>query len=220
MSGLIVKDINLLKSQKTTLLVMLFMIFALPVMGMGIEFTMGYTAFVFVVLITGTLSYDEFDRGMSFLMTLPVERKTYVREKYLLGIISVAFGLTLSAVVNAVMNYQELFGAGQSIAEFVGYIFGIFLAITIVWDVMLPMQIKFGAEKSRICLLFVTAVCAFVIYMGQKLIESGKANVSGLVKWLNGLSELQILSICLILAVIAFMISYRISVSIIEKKEY
>ena len=40
-----------------------------------------------------TISYDEFDNGLAFLMTLPVTRKQYVAEKYLLGA-----GLTLSLI--------------------------------------------------------------------------------------------------------------------------
>lgn len=42
------------------------------------------------MIAVGTLSYDETDNGLAFLMTLPVDRKTYVREKYLFILICTA----------------------------------------------------------------------------------------------------------------------------------
>ena len=39
------------------------------------------------IVVLGTLSYDEFDRGYSFLFTLPVSKRGYVKEKYVLGLL-------------------------------------------------------------------------------------------------------------------------------------
>ena len=82
MRGLIEKDLRLTISRKQTLLI--FFIMAL-VMGMTMDgtFIVGYLTMLGAILAVGTISYDEFDNGYAFLMTLPFERKTYVTEKYL-----------------------------------------------------------------------------------------------------------------------------------------
>ena len=46
-------------------------------------FILGYFPFLMIVLLIGTLSCDEADNGLPFLFTLPIDRKLYIREKYL-----------------------------------------------------------------------------------------------------------------------------------------
>lgn len=36
-----------------------------------------------IIVIVGTISYDEYDNGYRFLMTLPIDAKMYVLEKYI-----------------------------------------------------------------------------------------------------------------------------------------
>lgn len=36
------------------------------------------------MIAISTIAYDEMDHGYQFLLTLPINKKTYVREKYLL----------------------------------------------------------------------------------------------------------------------------------------
>ena len=82
MFGLIEKDLRLTFARKQTLLI--FFIMAL-VMGISMDgsFIVGYLTMLAAVISIGTISYDEYDNGFAFLMTLPFGRKTYVREKYL-----------------------------------------------------------------------------------------------------------------------------------------
>ena len=58
----------------------------------SVSFAIGYFTIVTAIFAITTISYDEFDYGLAFLMTLPVTRKQYVAEKYLLGA-----GLTAAA---------------------------------------------------------------------------------------------------------------------------
>ena len=46
-------------------------------------FLIGYLTMISAILSIGTISYDEFDNGYPFLLTLPVTRKSYVMAKYL-----------------------------------------------------------------------------------------------------------------------------------------
>ena len=82
MAGLIEKDLRLILKRKQTLV--LFLGLAL-LMGMCVDgsFMIGYLTFLSAVYVVGTISYDEFDNGYPFLMTLPIDHRIYVWEKYL-----------------------------------------------------------------------------------------------------------------------------------------
>ena len=93
MKGLFVKDIELMKQQKQFFILVVVMGVILNLAGSGSSsFAAGYFTFVTAIFAITTISYDEFDNGLAFLMTLPVTRKQYVAEKYLLGA-----GLTAAA---------------------------------------------------------------------------------------------------------------------------
>ena len=84
MAGLLEKDIRLLWGTKQTLVIL----FAIA-----------------VAVAISTIAYDEMDHGYQFLLTLPINKKTYVREKYLLcagGVVAawvIAVGLYLVSKV-------------------------------------------------------------------------------------------------------------------------
>ena len=86
MRGLLEKDFRLIAQRKQTLL-MYAAIALMMAMTMDSTYIIGYTVSLCVLLAVGTVSYDEFDNGFLFLMTLPVDRKTYVDEKYLFCIL-------------------------------------------------------------------------------------------------------------------------------------
>lgn len=82
----------------------------------GGSFFTAYMMFVGIGLSAGTISYDTSDHGMQFLLTLPVTRREYVKEKYLfcigltavLGVIS----LLISMLVYRKVNIELLVSAG------------------------------------------------------------------------------------------------------------
>ena len=103
MKGLFVKDIELMKQQKQFFILVVVMEVILNLAGSGsVSFATGYFTIVTAIFAITTISYDEFDNGLAFLMTLPVTRKQYVAEKYLLGagLTAVAWGIaTITGVI-------------------------------------------------------------------------------------------------------------------------
>ena len=85
MRGLLEKDIRLLLHSKQTFLCVIAITIILGVTQKN-TFVLGYSTFLMAALLVSTLSYDEMDHGLAFLFTLPIDRKIYVREKYLLCI--------------------------------------------------------------------------------------------------------------------------------------
>ena len=79
MKGLLIKDLLLLKNQKRTLplLICCGVIMAGTSQAM---IAIIYLTILCSIVCAGTIGYDEFDHGFTFLFTLPVTRKEYVRE--------------------------------------------------------------------------------------------------------------------------------------------
>lgn len=83
MSGLLEKDICLLLKGHRNTMILFLMICVFLGLSQTDTFILGYFPFLMIVLLIGTLSCDEADNGLPFLFTLPIDRKLYIREKYL-----------------------------------------------------------------------------------------------------------------------------------------
>lgn len=81
MKGLLVKDVCILKMQKNVLLILLAMCVVFTVFLESPTYIVSLMPMYGCIVVLGTLSYDEFDRGYSFLFTLPVSKRGYVKRK-------------------------------------------------------------------------------------------------------------------------------------------
>src|SRR5699024_992586 len=103
MKGLMIKDWKLLKNQGRFYAVIV--IFALIIMianESGYTFAGYYLTFLASLFTLSTFSYDEENGGTGFLMTLPADRKTYVKEKFLFGILLTGGSWLVSCLLSAV----------------------------------------------------------------------------------------------------------------------
>lgn len=218
MKGLLIKDIKLMLGQKK---------FFIVVVGMGIFFMLtnenpvsgvSYITMLLSIFTLSTISYDEFDNGMSFLMTLPIERKTYVREKYVFA------GLTsvLSAVGTSVLAYITgiVLEKPVDMTEVVGIACLIILVSWLMLAITIPLQIKYGAEKGRIAMILAVGALFGMFYVLAKVFSSTGADMNGVVVFLTSLEPWQIVLGAVVVTVILLIISYAICVRIINKKEY
>ena len=117
-------------------------------------------------MVYATISYDYFEKGMSFLFTLPVSKKSYVLEKYLLTVLvelCVAAFVVLIEVGNVLLgnpaDWMTLLVAGVSC----------FVTAMIIIAVYIPVYIKFGPEKSRIALLILIGSVGAISYLVYKV---------------------------------------------------
>ncbi len=216
MRGLIEKDIRLTFARKQTLLI--FLILAIY-MGVAMDgtFIISYFTLLAIIVSSGTISYDEFDNGLSFLMTLPFERKTYVREKYLFTLILAVAGWCFGMIVcliGGVILHRELFPVGE-LPEFISLIPLLFLAASI----MIPLHLKYGTEKSRIVMFIIFGIIAILVFGKNKVFGDSSA-ISGIVRIIDGMNPGVVLAIIAGISILAAFASYLWSVRIMEKKEF
>lgn len=212
MKGLFVKDIELMKQQKQFFVLVVVMGVILNLAGSGsVSFAIGYFTFVTAIFAITTISYDEFDNGLAFLMTLPVTRKQYVAEKYLLGAGLTAAAWGIEAITGVICKgVAELQGC---LSEKIIYIP---LALLML-SVSLPLVIHFGAEKGRYIAMVMWAIIFAVVYI---LIKTMGLSADAVDAWLNGLNWGMVLAGVVLFTVIVYMGSFWIGVRLMEKKEF
>ena len=220
MKGLLIKDWKLLTRQKSTLFIVLAIILFFPMLEMDAGFIVSYTMIILMFMTVSTITYDDFDNGMAFLFTLPVDRKTYVREKYVLGLMVAVAGWSFAVVINVAYMALMANESANVIRETVLTNLMIFPVALIMWEVILPLQLKFGAEKARVVLFIVAGVIAVLGVGCSKIAEGREGQMNNLVKTLEQIGPMGVGIALFAVAITGLLISYVSSVRIVEKKEY
>ena len=217
MFGLIEKDLRLTFARKQTLLI--FFIMAL-VMGISMDgsFIVGYLTMLAAVISIGTISYDEYDNGFAFLMTVPFGRKTYVREKYLFCLIMSTAAWCIGAVLYFIGNTVRR--SGVNMVEELPMLIALIPVMYLSSALMIPIQLKYGSEKSRIA-LFILFGCIAVLIFGAKTFFSSMENpITELIQTIENLSPTVILLTVITVCALASGVSYMLSIRIMGKKEF
>ena len=220
MKGYLIKDLLLIKNQKRTIPLLFFcgffMSFAMEPISAVI-----YLAILGTMVSVGTISYDEMDRGFSFLFSLPPARKTYVREKYLFSLLCtflfVVFGWIIALAVSVIKNVPVV-SDGDSILF---CLCGAFLAAAVMQAVIIPVRIKFGTEKSSLVMVILFAIiggCFLLIRKGADLVpEAAKETI---LRILNSANTTTMLPIILLLSLLLLLVSEQITERIITGMEF
>ena len=177
--GLMIKDLRLIFSQMKLFLIIIVVWAIFMTVSLKGALSVGYIALMFSFITLSTFNYDEAEKGMSYLFTLPIGRKDYIKEKYLLGLMIIvvpALIATLLTCILCVMTNAE--------REFLDYLFSSILTIpaAIVLLVLeIPLYIKFGQEKRRIVTMISIGIMAVCFGMFRSLYEiAGKNNVESI----------------------------------------
>ena len=203
MKGLLIKDIRLMKSQGAVLpAILILAALFLGVVSSDVEpfFVVAYVTIFLSIFVASTISYDEYDNGYLFLMTLPVTRKNYVNEKYIFGILISIFAWCVGMAAGTALMIAQ--GAKTGAGEWIG---GNLMYICIAWvfmSIMMPLRLRFDSEKARYANIIMFALIAAVAYVFNTLGNNG------------------ILALCAGIAVAALLISYICSRHIMAKKDF
>ena len=207
MLGLLKKDLLMIKGNLKTMSIVVI-VFLLMSEGQYLFLP----AFLSVVLMMSTFSYDEYNQTNAYLSALPNGKVNAVKAKYFatllvsfISFIIFFFITTLISLKNGKVNWID------NISIITGCLIGICLLISILY----PFIYKFGVEKSRIGIFL--AVFG-ITGLGAVLLKNGFS----LQIPENILSFLKNYQYALIpmFTFICFMISYQISKHIYLKKEF
>ncbi len=217
MRGLIEKDLRLTLARRQTL-VIFFVMALLMGISMDSSFIIGYLTMLATIVSVGTISYDEFDNGFAFLMTMPFDRKTYVREKYLFSLVLSAAAWCIGVVLYFIGSLIR--HSAVNLTDELPVLIAILPVLYLSAAILIPLQLKYGAEKSRIVFFIIFGIIALLL-VGTKSYFNGSYNITAaLTNVLNDMSPVVVLIVLTVLCAVIALISCLISIQIIEKKEF
>ncbi len=224
MKGLLIKDLQLVFSNKTTLLIFVFITALLSITGSGetVFYVVAYLTMISGLMVISTISYDEIDHSGAFLMTLPITRKLYTIEKYVLTYIVEIAGWLFSLLLCSIFSYFRQLNVKYT--DMIWESITIVMVICIILVVMIPIQLKFGNEKSRIFMIGLGAGGMVVFYLSKSIIDMLHMDVQTTVNRFNQFfTEINMPTIVVVFAAIILsitLVSMQISINIVRKKQY
>lgn len=218
MKGLLIKDFYLLKHMKQGFLMIVLLCIGFGFIYESPTFLISYMTLMTSIFMLSTIGFDEQDNGMSFLFSMPVSRKGYVKEKYVFGILVTCISMIVVTLFSCVIFRVR--NIGYHFEEIGGTMLGSFVTAMLVLAVMIPIQIKFEAEKSRVALMIAMG-CAFLLaFLLVKLAKMVEFDVSAVMDRITAAGPAVMVGIGCIAAVVLVGISMMISMHIMKKKEF
>lgn len=221
MKGLLIKDMRLLINQGKTLFLMLVAVsLILSVMGAASpSFVVSYITIIFSFFTASTISYDEYDNCYLFLMTLPVTRKGYVNEKFLFGFLSTIAAWVVGMAAGTILLLRE--GKEINALNWIGECAMYILVAWIFLSVMLPVRLKFEAEKAKYVNMILLVACILLVFAGSQLISYlPKTVIQSGTSFLTGLGNGGFLLLSAVITAAAVTASYVSARHIMERKQF
>lgn len=217
MRGLFQKDLYMLTEMKKMAGTVLLIALLLLITNSGGEgFVVSYVTFIGAFMVLSTISQDDNGKGMAYLLTMPVSRKSYVQEKYLLGLaVGLACWLLSSCAAFIVAGVRR----GQISMEFAGECM-IYLPILLATlALMIPIQLKYGGERGRIAVIVAVAAALLVGISVAKLFQRLRLDVRGAAQLIYSY-RYTCYVLCLAVFAGILWLSYRVSVRVMKSKEF
>ena len=209
MRGLLIKDYRLLWNQRRTFGIMMLIWMIVVVTNTNPVFAVSYLIFICSIMSINTICYDQHENGITFLLSLPVSRKQYVREKYLLFLINLAAAVVFSVLFILIPGNIE----GTVVIYLIGMVV---LAIS----VMMPVSMIFGAEKGRLVIIAFGAIICIIGVWSEKAVQWMGWNINYMLDVFFSQKAIFLNLECAIGCICALAISYGIASKHIMKKEY
>ncbi len=211
MKGLVLKDLYSVKKYLRQY-VLFFAVFTVVGIMLKMPAYIGFLgAFYGMSLFISTFNTDEFFHWEAYVLTGPLSRRDLVKGKYVLMILLMGSAAViailgeLAVCVITKLSVTENFAAGLSMMIY------IFLMMSVV----IPLIYKFGSEKARTSMILIFVVPVVSVALIGKI--AGTENVN---EFLEHISWPAVAVGAVILCIMALILSYIISLKIIEKKEF
>lgn len=211
MLGLIIKDLLVIIKNYKVIQLLILGVIILPISQNPTYMVPILSAVITVWLISllaSSFEYDDQAKWSEQVDFLPVQRKTIVREKYLLGGILCLLSLVL---IIFILLFLKAAGIKISISDiWIGIGINLFMSIVYI-GIIIPCVYKFGVESSRILLYVIVLLPTLLVGIFQFFhidIHIGT------------LSKEAVVSITVFAAILWIIVSYVISVAVYQRKEF
>ena len=181
-----------------------------------IIFVLSFITMVFCFLGFNSLSFEEFDNSVPYMVTMPITRKQYIKEKYLFSVLFTSSGWFISTIICFFLQSEDGFFL------FFVQAFAILLSMILFQVILIPIQIKYGSEMSRIVLFalmgVILGICGFIakILNSLEVTEELVAELQNI--WNNVMKYGGIAGMLFFILII--VISYKCNIKFFCEKEF
>lgn len=210
MKGLLMKDYM---GMKETLKMSLMTIIIFMVIGIVSNNIMYIIMMIMIMGMNQTMtsmSYDQASNWSEYSLTMPIRREDIVLSKYLFTLLNTIASTIISLLIVFLTIYKK---SNMSVLEILLSHYSIFAMVTLINSIIIPIVFKKGIEKARIAILGVTLIPMAIIGLIVLFVEKPEAQVLELL-----IKRIVIVSPIFLLGI--FLLSLRISVNIIRKKDF
>ena len=218
--GLLEKDCRLFFRQGGNLFCVLALValFFILTGKTGAAFIAIYIPSVMAVYSGNTISYDEIDHGYTYLFSLPVNKKIYVREKYTFSCIMTVCGWCIGVIcagIAVLVNPEEVFNLEMLAMELITFF--VFQAIA---GIMIAIRLRFEGEKGRIVLPIAILIIFAVCYTIGSFMKANLELKESILHVIGEIGDFEIAISLIVLSLLVWFASYKYSMRVMKKKEF
>ena len=216
MKGLLIKDILNMKNYMKQLILLLIFFMAYGVFLKNGTFVGSMITLMLSMQVITTMSYDEYAKWDKYALTMNINRKDIIISKYIFFTISIIIGIVVGITTSIAINQIAKLDTGMN--EIIVTSIVVPCVFAILFSIIIPVVFKTGVEKGRIVMMLILFIPAILVGAIVKISE--KANIT-----MPSPSNLEILMKfgalgLVLLTILAVFISYKISLSTYNKKEF
>lgn len=217
MKALFIQDFRYMLTQKSFLvLIALVGIVLALTQNDNYIFVIGYLGFMGMITGMMSVTMDDQSNGLTFLFSLPIDRRVYVREKY---IFIVLMGVSFSLFATALCLLFRVFADYKAPTdEILSTAVGTLAVMLLFICFMLPLQLKFGAERARLA-SFIAIGFFFVAVLLAGLVINF-ADALPFIQAFLSMSPVALAGIGAAFLIVCLRISYGVSLRIILRREF
>ena len=216
MKGLLIKDILNMKNYMKQLVLVLIFFIAYGIFLKNGTFVGTMITLMLSMQVITTMSYDEYAKWDKYALTMNINRKDIIISKYIFFTISIIIGIVVGITTSIAINQIAKLDTGMN--EIIVTSIVVPCVFAILFSIIIPVVFKTGVEKGRIVMMLILFIPAILVGAIVKISE--KANIT-----MPSPSNLEILMKfgvlgLVLLTKLAVFISYKVSLSIYNKKEF
>lgn len=217
MKALFIQDFRYMLTQKSFLvLIALVGIVLALTQNDNYIFVIGYLGFMGMITGMMSVTMDDQSNGLTFLFSLPIDRRVYVREKY---IFIVLMGVSFSIFATALCLLFRVFAEYKApLNEILATALGTLFVMLLFVCFMLPLQLKFGAERARLA-----SFIAIGLFFAAVIVAGLVVNFADALPFIQAflsLSPVALTGIAVAFLIVCLRISYSASLRVMLRREF
>ena len=210
MTGLVLKDMLVMRKTLKTYVLFLAFYLLLAVIGLfPISTITAVTQIIIMMLPLSAFSFDELAKWDRYAIALPLGRRRVVAARYLFTLLMVLIAAAFSLLTCTGISIT---GNGLFLENLAAVLTTLGLGL-LVADLLLPLNYKLGPERSRPYLYAIVFLPVIALVGAAQL---------GWLDWLDQVPESYVISLfalAALLPLLGFPVSWLVSCRIMERKE-